>query len=286
MPEGQGLRYVERPAPPSIADFVECTWQVEVEGPAPREPHRVLPDGCVELIVQLRGRMAEQRAGSAESLQPEIRVVGQLERYMLLQPQGRSHTVGVRLRPAAAGPFLGVRAGELTGKTLEAGSVFGDRRSRELRAAAECGDPLDSVLDLCEQWLRDSPKPHDSVMSAVGMMLVSRGSLRLAELHRRLGVQGRTLQRRFRAAVGLRPKQLARIARLQSVLLGLRHGGAVALTEIALKSGYADQAHLTREFKELTGYTPGAWRRRSHAFADLFTGDDRLVWMLTHRSSR
>jgi AraC-like DNA-binding protein len=286
MHDGQGLRYVERSAPRSIADFVECAWRVEAESPPGSEPHRVLPDGCVELIVQLRGRAIERRAGSVESLQPEIRVVGQLERFMLLEPQDRSHSVGVRLRPAAAGPFLGVGAGEITGRTLEAGSVFGDRRVRALRAAAESREPLGSMLDLCERWLRDSPKPPDSVVSAVGMILASRGSVRLAEVHRRLGVHGRTLQRRFRAAVGLRPKQLARIARLQSVLLGLRRGGSATLTEIALASGYADQAHLTREFKKLTGYTPGVWRQRSHAFADLFTGNDRLLGMLTRPSRR
>jgi AraC-like DNA-binding protein len=82
----------------------------------------------------------------------------------------------------------------------------------------------------------------------------------IAQLAADLGCTRQHLARTFRAAVGLGPKQLQRIARMQRALAQIRRGGDLAT--LAPAAGFADQAHFTNELKALTGATPAAWRRR------------------------
>lgn len=76
-----------------------------------------------------------------------------------------------------------------------------------------------------------------------------------------LGVSERTVQRAFAVTLGIGPKQVARRIRLQQATQALAVRGEDALADVALELGYADQAHLTTEFRRTTGLAPGAYRR-------------------------
>jgi transcriptional regulator GlxA family with amidase domain len=88
----------------------------------------------------------------------------------------------------------------------------------------------------------------------------------VGELAERLGLHARTLERRFVEHLGLPPKRLTRLVRLREVLGRLHRGGYGTLADLAHACGYADQAHMTRDFKDLTGRAPGepdAFRARA-----------------------
>jgi AraC-like DNA-binding protein len=81
-----------------------------------------------------------------------------------------------------------------------------------------------------------------------------------------IGWSPRHLSAQFRAEYGLRPKEVARIARFQRARAQLARTSPPALADIALRCGYADQAHLTREWRGFAGCTPTEWRREEIAF--------------------
>jgi AraC-like DNA-binding protein len=83
--------------------------------------------------------------------------------------------------------------------------------------------------------------------------------VRLSELAATLGLSERTLRRRCEIAFGYGPKTLERILRFQQFLALLRRSPAPRLAELAAASGFADQAHLTREVRRLGGLTPTAF---------------------------
>jgi AraC-like DNA-binding protein len=92
--------------------------------------------------------------------------------------------------------------------------------------------------------------------------LLERG-VPVTQVASRVGLLPKTLLRRFSAGVGLTPKRYARVRRLQRVLRSIGISGDVDWCDIAARHGYADQAHLVHEFRELTGITPTAYRPRS-----------------------
>jgi AraC-like DNA-binding protein len=111
------------------------------------------------------------------------------------------------------------------------------------------------------------------------------GTVRVGELADEVGWSRRHLTERFTAEYGIGPKQAARIARFQRARALLEGGSAVAgvagvatvasvadvagvasVADVATRCGYADQAHLTRDFRALGGCTPTQWRRESLSF--------------------
>jgi transcriptional regulator GlxA family with amidase domain len=74
-----------------------------------------------------------------------------------------------------------------------------------------------------------------------------------------VGVSERQLERLFRERTGLGPKEMARVARLRSVLAHLASKGCADWADLANAFGYADQAHLIHEFQALTGKSPARY---------------------------
>jgi AraC-like DNA-binding protein len=82
----------------------------------------------------------------------------------------------------------------------------------------------------------------------------------VAELSEALHLSPRTLERAFRERLGLAPRVVRRLLRFQQALAAMRAEPARSLAEIAIASGYADHAHLTREFRALMGRAPSEFR--------------------------
>jgi AraC-like DNA-binding protein len=81
----------------------------------------------------------------------------------------------------------------------------------------------------------------------------------VSSLQRASGYSPRHFIALFRAAVGLAPKHYHRIRRFNAAALSLAAADGCPLSEIAALHGYADQSHLTREFRELAGVTPARY---------------------------
>ncbi len=116
-------------------------------------------------------------------------------------------------------------------------------------------------LDLAERFVAERLVECDEtdtiverVCRAVG---ATGGRVRVTRMAESLGLSRRHLTDRFVATVGLGPKTVARMARFQSALA--MAGNNTEWADVAAACGYADQAHLTREFAEFAGTTPARW---------------------------
>ncbi|CAL9593101.1 helix-turn-helix domain-containing protein [Streptomyces sp. enrichment culture] len=197
---------------------------------------RVLPDGCMDLLWH-DGRLL---------------VAGPDTRAHLTQgPQGT--WAGIRFRPGDGPAFLGVPAHELRDRRVELAELWSAARVRRLAARVNAAaDPGSGLEEVALERAAETEAPDPLLRRLVAELDAGRPVAATAD---RLGIGARQVHRRSLAAFGYGPKTLARILRLQRAL-GLARAG-VALAETAVRAGYADQAHLTREVKELTGTTPG-----------------------------
>src|SRR5581483_5730137 len=94
---------------------------------------------------------------------------------------------------------------------------------------------------------------------AVALFRQARGSVGVRETAGALGVSERRLERAFAVAIGLRPKELARVMRFRWAVQRIQAGSATSWSALAFSAGYSDQPHLIREFRQLAGVTPRAY---------------------------
>ncbi|MET9730740.1 helix-turn-helix transcriptional regulator [Streptomyces sp. NPDC006458] len=220
--------YAERPSRVSGA----VVWR---NSPGPGGG-RVLPDGCMDLLWH-DGRLL---------------VAGPDTRAYVTDAAGGAWA-GVRFRPGDGPALLGVPAHELRDRRVELADLRPAGEVRRLAArVAAAGDPARGLEDVALR-LAGEAELGDPLLGRVVQALDA--GRPVADVAAELGFGERQLHRRSLTAFGYGPKTLGRILRLQRAL-GLARSG-VALAETAARAGYADQAHLTREVRELTGATPG-----------------------------
>jgi AraC-like DNA-binding protein len=131
-------------------------------------------------------------------------------------------------------------------------------RERLLEVAAAPCQALDVMEDVLLGQMRDASAVDPAVAAAARAL--SRG-VPVGEVATALGLLPRTLHRRFTAQVGLSPKRFARVQRLQRVVRDLDGQLRADWAAVAARHGYADQPHLSDEFRELAGVTPGEYLR-------------------------
>lgn len=275
------IDYGEHAPPPGLRRFVRCVWTLDSPGPADEGPgigeDRVLPDGCAEIVLHHRAAFERRGGEDAEATtQHRHAVVGQIESALPLRPLGPVGILGIRLEPWAAGPFLGVAAHELTGRSVALEDVWGHAGERLAGAVEESRDDASRVaaafrhLSLRAAALDGAAARRSAAEEAVAALRRGAGTSRVGDVCDEVGLTGRTLERRFREDVGVAPKTFARILRFRRAVAMLRGSPRPSLVGAALACGYADQAHLTRDFREFAGEAPGAWLRGEHPLADVF----------------
>jgi len=266
------LLYREIEPHPVLRGFVECFWVLEqstVSGASRGET--IVPDGYPELVIHHADRF--RRLFPAPELQPRGFLYGQLRGPLAVAPTGAIGIVAARLRPAALGRLAGVDAHELTGDATPLDAVWGGRADElvdRVRDAGTCEARVGILQHFLLGRLAGVAAPDAGVRHALRSLQQAGGRARVSLIAGSLGLGCRQLERRFKTHVGISPKFFGRLVRLQRALrlLSVRVGSGA---ELALECGYHDQAHMIREFRELTGQTPTAYRGASHEL------NDRLV---------
>ncbi|ELS57539.1 helix-turn-helix transcriptional regulator [Streptomyces viridochromogenes] len=200
--------------------------------PGGRGEGRVLPDGCMDLLWN------------------EVRLLVAGPDTRAYVTEGESGTwVGVRFFPGTAPGFLGVPAHEVLDRRVDLADLWPASDVRRLCGRiGSAADPVTALEDVALERAADAESPDPLLRRVVTALDAGRPVAATAD---ELGLGVRQLHRRCRTAFGYGPKTLARILRLQRAL-GLARRG-VPFADTAARAGYADQAHLAREVRELAG---------------------------------
>ncbi len=272
---------LRRPTPP-LHRYVECFWALEGAG-APGSVERVLPDGCVEWIVHVGdpwSHLVESASGTLRrDLQPRAFVAGQLSRYLLLEPGRRVHTFAVRFRPAGAALLTGGGVDALTNRQERIENVLG-AAGAELTEALLLARGDAARQRLVEAFLHTRlgrVEDDTRVGAVIDAILLDPAGASVARLADAVGLSRRQLERRFASRVGLSPKAFARTIRFQSLFRMLGDETGQRFADLALAAGYFDQAHLSRDFHELSGQAPRQLLAAQGKLSTHFTSAERLA---------
>ena len=256
MPNLQLMTYREEPPPPALSHLALSFWEFSISSEATGPiVHEVFPDGCAS-IVYFR---------NITHGHTWLHVVGPRLYSLKAEVNPGDVFCGVRLAPAAAKLILS-----------DYPQVFNGGRA-QLSLSGETHSNTKGLFDLATGF-PETVKAHSSYLSglsipaedidsvvatAVSLIETHRGHIGIAELAGTLNLSARQLERRFRQAVGLPPKQFARLRRLRATIVSLVEQGDDGWAQKAAEMGFADQPHLTRDFGSLTGQTPSNFAEKT-----------------------
>lgn len=230
-------------------------------------PNRVVPDACIDILFDL-GR-------------DRTSVIGPMTRAVCHPVDGPIDVVGIRFRPGGAAPLLAPEATELRDLSPDVRDAMPRWRS-VLELAARLADLApdarrETALDRAATWLARADAEDPAVLAAARLARATRGRAGVGDLARTIGLTPRTLERRFRRAVGIPPKFTLRVERFREAGRLLDREPDAPLSRVAYRAGYADQPHMTREITELAGISPARWaaERRRVAFVQDGEADGR-----------
>jgi len=250
--------YADAPPPPVLAGRVALFWRLRSDGSG--DPECISPDGCCEIIIHRARPPLEQRGTGPAVRQPQRFLYGPMTRVLTIEPDGGLDFYAIRLEPWAVG-LLGRNPADWRDRAVDLDDIAPDL-SRGLGDLAACGPDIDAFAEQAGPLLEAAFTPFAAMADARAAIdrLESGEVESIAALSRKLDLTDRTLSRRLERAAGLSARTCLGISRFQRARAAIK-AGAVSLSEVAAECGYADQAHMTREFRRFSGETPRLARR-------------------------
>jgi AraC-like DNA-binding protein len=243
--------YVEHAPRPELAGLVRTVWIQRAGGTPYLQRH--LPTGGAEIHMPIGGPIDGPPRLAGPLTGPDIEVI-----------PPRTTLVGIRFQPGTPLPFP-IALYELVDRRVGLSEVW-ERPADQLAEAMASAPGPEAALDELQadlvQAYRSAGRADPLVRQAVRLLMPWQPA-EIGTLATRLGISGSQLRRRCLHTVGVGPKALQRTLRFQGFLalaqaratLGSRRGSH-GMAGLAAEAGYADQAHLTRECRRLTGLSP------------------------------
>jgi AraC-like DNA-binding protein len=230
------MDYAELPLPPALDGLVAGVWTLAGDQPGWVE-HEATPDGCIELIHRAAGRSEWRRS------QPAFFATGLSPHPIRFGFSGDARFTAIKLWPWAWHALGGAACPGFADDWI---AVLPESPLAALLA----GDP---VANLARALDGIAPPPLARAILA---------SASVAEITARTGLPHRRLQRIFARELGLAPRTYLRLLRFRAAMQDVQHG-ADSLADTAAARGYADQAHMARDFRSLAGVPPSDARSRA-----------------------
>jgi AraC-like DNA-binding protein len=282
------MRYTEVRPNDYLAPFIECFWILEgAHAVGHAAPERILPDGCVEIILNFAAPFSAIDQNGKSEIQPRHFLVGQMTRPMLIAPSGEVQLIGIRFHPGGTFPFIDTPIYDTVDSVIELGTLS-CRLERELLTAANDGsempDRIGALQIVLSNRLRAS-KREPRLLALTAKIVQTAGLVSLDELAAQASMSPRQLRRRFLDEVGIGPKLLCRLLRFQLVFAAANKEEN-DWASVAFDCGYYDQSHLIRDFRQFANETPAALLDHSSQFTEAFLRKSRASVFSNTNSQR
>ncbi|WP_380283392.1 helix-turn-helix domain-containing protein [Kitasatospora purpeofusca] len=285
--QDQGENIERRPPEWMRGDVVRCRG-FRTGGAQP--PRVTLPSLAVTLVVGW-GEPLSIRQGLGSQGTRHAMLAGLQTAPVVAGYRGSGHAVEVEFTAVGAFRLFGLPLHLLANSATHPDDALGEGWTARLT------EQLAQARDWTERWtaVDAALRPRFEAAGPLSGLAVEAwrrlrdtyGGMTARELSDATGRGERRLQHVFRDHVGLPPQTLSRVLRFQRAL-NLARPGRLSLAEVAAMSGYHDQAHMNRDFRALSGRTPGELRglarqvtvrelpagaREAGCFSDFFEGE-------------
>jgi AraC-like DNA-binding protein len=245
-----------------LAALVECLWYWE-GAPGPHLQERLLPQAQAAMILNLRDEPIAlyEDAGGAQRFGAAV-LSGARSNCFTIDSNQQERVAGVQFAPGGAFPFFRMPMSELEDASFDMRDLWGAEAGwvRERVLTATTPRAMLEVLERCLLEILKAPgRLHPAVIYMAGELNICAGPARVHAVTERIGLSQRRLAQLFHEQVGVSPKTFHRVRRFQHTLQRLRGVRQVDWADLAVECGYYDQAHLSRDFRQIAGMTPSAY---------------------------
>ncbi|WP_323758081.1 helix-turn-helix domain-containing protein [Roseivirga sp.] len=245
---------------PDLDALVSCYWTLEVPHDNDSQKQRIVPDGCIEMAFILGDDIKRYTSEEEFILQPRAMVLGQTIEPFFIEPTGNVKTFAIRFYPYGFANFVTEPIKNLANKETPLALLFEEKIAKELEEKIIQAQDVKQRIEIIEGFLlerlNDKSTVENIVKTTVNALLSTNGNAPIKTILKDDLTKRRQLERKFAKEIGVSPKQLGKLIRLQTALKMLLNKDSESLTNIAYESEYYDQAHFIKDFKEFTGTNP------------------------------
>ena len=251
--------YLERRPNAQLAPFVRLLWYARDDDP-PRRRQRVLPTGCVQVILTLaRDFLLDCPEGASDCSMAPALVVGARSIYELIDTTDLADLIGVVFTPGGFSAFADEAAHLFSNRSVPLSDLWGssaDLLREQLLVLAIPEERLCCLERFLVQRLSATASRNALVTFALDRFRKAPGVASVRDVARSSGWSERRFSQVFREEVGLTPKTWCRVQRFQRAVQQLHAGVDLRWAELALECGYYDQSHFANEFRAFSGVNP------------------------------
>lgn len=257
------MMYREVLPPSLLIHHVECFWEMTISPQEGKHHYEVMAPDCTFDIIFSPSPLSleftnhqcciNMNAGGA--------FVGQKTSSVRFLVQRPHKVVGIRFKPFAFAHLLPFAPTSLTNKSIPLGQLFELRKTdqdliRQILKTEEFEERTTLCTQLALGILKEDLQVDELFRAQLNYILTRKGLIEIKDLFSTFGISKVTLRKHFLEKMGISPKIVSRIWRLNYFLELKRHAAHDSLTALALESGYYDQAHFIREFRRFFHDSP------------------------------
>lgn len=244
----------------NLIPYVQCYWSIYKEANLLKPiRNKIVSDGGSGIVFNYGCPLAIKIGDNTVKDIHGCFITGPTIKATYLTLDGSVNAVGIRFRPGGAYPFIKKCLGEYR-DTVQIQPIDDENIWNELMFQLKNESPNELICLIDNFLLRELSKSKlilsNWLISTINIILKHNGSMRIDDLCADMNISRKKLERNFKQAVGLLPKQLSRVVRLDKSRSLIRSLEFHSLADIAYESGFFDQAHFIHEFKALVGTTP------------------------------
>lgn len=213
------------------------------------------PEGHLELIFQLRGSFAQQSVMSNEWVVRPQYFLGGLHNhsFRVKSLESEAKILSVRFTPLGARSFLKDRL-NLYKNSLVNLEDLSLPRLDELESDSE-----EEIFNRLDHFLRSAYQKKDKnvIDMAAAEMITGKGFIPIQTICKKYNISPSYFRTKFNEQIGMSPKGYSKILRINCIHDRLSSDHQMSLGELSHALGYFDQAHFIKDFKSVTGRSPG-----------------------------
>ena len=255
------MQHQEFEPPEALQDTIKCFWYNRRDGGELQSSFEVLPDGYAEIIFYFGSVLSLSYNGDVQPL-PSPFMMGLLNQPALFHTRGRLEIIGIRCFPWTVFDLLGLPPGKGGVRIFEHPVA---KLQPALKKLIDAGRIEEALARVMQYFL--SARSHvaiDSMLFKAGVaMREANGTTPVSQVALAAHATVRTLERNFKQSSGFTVKDVSGVMRFEQVRNQLWLHPGSNLAGLAQELGYADQSHLSREFKRYSGATPAAFARKA-----------------------